>query len=323
MSITLPVPESVVSRFIVTASEVPKDPYAMARAQVTGPLGEEALGWLGGPLLRIRSVAATDSVWLDELAAVAVLDDDERERLLTAPGHLIVESEAPPARQPRVAQGVRAVARALAATTDGLLADLCTAQIVPPDRRVHGERDWFRPADRWLGCDCLINVDADTGTKATECACQCLFTRGLSRFGLPELVVDRVACAYDLAAANLLRGLAVLLLGRLWSEPSARELRVDEPVAVEPEHMWGYWGARPLFGRPVPVRLAAADRPDLPAGRRHLELLPHPDFGGTRVEWGDQVLAEGLSSVAGWQPDDPPYRIDRPAVPHRPGPHRG
>jgi hypothetical protein len=314
MSITLPVPESVVSRFIVTASEVPKDPYAMARAQVTGPPGEAALEWLGGPLLRIRSVAAADSVWLDELGTIAVLDDEERERLLAADGHLIVESEAPPERQPRVAQGVRAVARALAATTEGLLADLCTAQVVPPDRRVDGERDWFRLADRWLGNDCLINMDADTGGKPTECACQCLFTRGLSRFGLPELVVDRVACAHDLAAANLLRGLAVRLLGQLWSTPGARELRVDESIVVEPEHMWGYWAARPLFGRPVPVRLAEADRPDLPAGLRHLELMPHPAFGGTRVEWGTEVLGEGLSSVAGWQPDDPPYRIDRDPI---------
>jgi hypothetical protein len=314
MSITLTVPGSVVSRFIVTASEVPNDPYAMARAQITGPPGEGALRWLGGPLLRIRSVAAADSIWLDELATVAVLDDDERERLLAASGHLIVESEAPPDRQPRVAQGVRAVARALAEATDGLLADLCTAQVVPPDRRVDGERDWFRLADRWLGCDCLINVDADTGGKPTECECQCLFTRGLSRFGLPDLVVDRVACAYDLAAANLLRGLAGWLLGRLWSEPGARELRVDESVVVTPEHMWGFWGARPLFGRPVPVRLAAAERPDLPARHRHLEVLPHRDFGGTRVEWGIQVLGEGLSSVAGWQPDDPPYRIVREPI---------
>jgi hypothetical protein len=309
MSLTLPVPETVVSRYVVAAGEVPKDPYAMARAQITDPPGDGALDWLGGPLLRIRSVAAADSVWRDELPAVAVLDEDERERLLAAPGHLIVESETPPHRQPRVAPRVRAVARALAAATDGLLADLCTAQLIPPDRRVDGERDWFCLADRWLGCDCLVNPDADNGDKPTECACLCLFTRGLSRFGLPELVVDQVACAYDLAATNLMRGLAVRLLGGLWGEPGARELRVAETVVVEPGHMWGYWAARPLFGRPIPVRLAFTDRPGLPAGRRHVELLPHPDFDGTRVEWGTEILAEGLASVAGWQPDDPPYRI--------------
>jgi hypothetical protein len=65
----------------------------------------------------------------------------------------------------------------------------------------------------------------------------------------------------------------------------------------------------------VPVRLAEARRPDLPAGCRHLELLPHPGFPGTRAEWGAEVLNEGVSSVAGWQPDTPPYRIDcQPAM---------
>jgi hypothetical protein len=311
MSITLSVPETVLSRFVVAADDVPKDPYAMARAQVTGPPGEEILDGLGTPLLRIRAVAAADSIWRDDLAAVAAAAD-ERDRLRSAAGHLIIESETPAAGRPRLAQAVRAVARALAETTGGLLADLCTAQLVPPDRRVDGERDWFRVADGWLGIDCRINADAgmDSGPP-TECACLCLFTRGLARFGLPELVVDRVACAYDLAATNVMRGLAVRLLGTLWADPAARELRLDEPIVVTPEKMWGYWGARPLFGLPVPVRLADAGRSDLPAGCRHLELLPHPDFNGTRAEWGAEVLYEGLPSVAGWQPDTPPYRIDR------------
>jgi hypothetical protein len=311
MSIILSVPQSVTSRFVVAAEELPRDPYAMARAQVTGPPGEEILDRLDTPLLRIRAVAAADSIWHDDLAAVAA-SDDERERLRAAAGHLVFESETPPGDRPRRAQAVRAVARALAETTGGLLADLCTLQLVPPDRRLEGERDWFCAADGWLGIDCRINADAgmDAG-KPTQCACLCLFTRGLSRFGLPELAIDQVACAYDLAATNVLRGTAVRLLGRLWADPGARELGLDSPLVIEPEDMWAYWGARPLFGLPVPVRLADARRADLPAGPRHLELLPHPDFPGTRAEWGADVLAEGLASVAGWQPDTPPIRIDR------------
>ncbi|HEY7484173.1 MAG TPA: hypothetical protein VH912_06875 [Streptosporangiaceae bacterium] len=310
MSISLSLPETAASRFVVAADEVPKDPYAMARAQITGPPGDEALEWLGTPLLSIRAVAAADSIWRDQLAEIAVLDDEERERLLTAPGHLVIESELPLARRPRAAQAVRAVARALAETTGGLLADLCTAQLIPPDRRVGGERDWFCPADRWLGVDCLINADGEVDGKPTECSCLCLFTRGLSRFGLPELVVDQVACAYDLAATNLLRGLAVRLFGRLWADEGATELHLDETVVVEPGDMWGFWGARPLFGRPIPIALAESRRPGLPGGQRHLELRPPPDYAGTHVEWGTEVLSEGLPSVAGWQPDDPPYRID-------------
>ena len=311
MSISVSVPHNVTSRFVVAADEVPKDPYAMARAQITGPPGEEVIGRLGTPLLRVRSVAAADSIWGGDLAAVAA-SDDERARLRLAAGHLVIESETQREARPRLAQAVRAVARALAEATGGLLADLSTAQLVHPDRRVEGERDWFCVADDWLGTNCRINADGgmDTGGP-TECECLCMFTRGLSRFGLPELVIDRVACAHDLAATNVMRGLAVRLLGRLWADPGARELRLDTSIVVEPEDVWGYWGARPLFGLPVPLLLAPASRDDLPAGGRHLELLPRPDFPGTRVEWGAQVLGEGVSSVAGWQPDTPPYRIDR------------
>jgi hypothetical protein len=313
MSINLFIPETVSSRFVVAADEVPKDPYAMARAQVTGPPGEEILDRLDTPLLRVRAVAAADSIWHADLEAVAATDD-ERERLRTAGGHLVIESATPPADRVRLAQAVRAVSRALAQATGGLLADLCTTQLVQPDRRFDGEREWFCAADGWLGFDCRINADAGMDAESpTQCACLCLFTRGLARFGLPELVIDRVACAYDLAATNVLRGMAVRLLALLWADPGARELRLEESIVIEPEDMWGYWGARPLFGLPVPVRLADATRDDLPAGR-HLELHPHPDFRGTRVEWGTEILSEGLASVAGWQPDTPPYRLDRQPV---------
>jgi hypothetical protein len=314
MSISVPVPATVLSRFVVAADELPKDPCAMAHAQITGPPGEEILDRLGTPLLRVRAVPAADSIWRSDLAAIAATGD-ERERLDTAAGHVVIESETPPGVRPRLAQAVRAVARALAETTGGLLADLCTAQLVPPDRRFDGERDWFCVADRWLGVDCLINPDAGMDVaRPTECTCLCLFTRGLVRFGLPELVIDQVACAHELAATNVLRGMAVRLLRLLWADPAAPELRLDELTVIEPEDLWGYWGARPLFGSPVPVRLADARRADLPAGVRHLELLPPPDFRGGRAEWGGEVVNEGLSSVAGWQPDDPPYRIDQHPV---------
>jgi hypothetical protein len=311
MSISVSVARNVTSRFVVAADEVPKDPCAMARAQVGGPPGEEVIDRLGTPLLRIRSVAAADSIWGGELAAVAATDD-ERARLRAAAGHLIIESRTPRAGRPRLAQAVRAVARALAEATGGLLADLGTAQLVHPDRRVEGERDWFCPADGWVGIDCRINPDGGMDTAGpTECECLCLFTRGLFRFGLPELVIDRVACAYDLAATNVLRGFAVRLLRELWADPGAREIQVAETVVVEPEDVWAYWGARPLFGLPVPLLLGHPSRDDLPTGVAHLELRPRPDFPGTHAEWGAQVLGEGVSSVAGWQPDAPPCRIDR------------
>jgi hypothetical protein len=195
-----------------------------------------------------------------------------------------------------------------------MLVDGATAQLISPDRRIDGERGWFCLADRWLGIDALINPDANADGPATECSCLCLFTRGLARFGLPELVIDEVACAYDLAATNLLRGLAVHLLTRLWNIPRTGPLRVDTTPVITPGHVWAHWGARPLFGGAVAIRIAPSGRSGLPEGR-HLEVLPHPDFSGTHVEWGNHILGPAIPQVGGWQPDDPPYRIDRPTPP--------
>jgi hypothetical protein len=99
-------------------------------------------------------------------------------------------------------------------------------------------------------------------------------------------------------------------VSRLWAggeEGSA--LRVEAATVVEPQHMWGYYGATPLFGLPVPVHLAESGGPGLPGDKGYLEVRPRPEFQGTRAEWMGQVVAEGLPSVAGWQPDDPPYLI--------------
>jgi hypothetical protein len=261
--------------------------------------------------LRIHSHPADISPCRAELASIAATMD-EHERLMSASRHIVIDSEATPSQQPQQARSTRAIARALANATDGQLADPYTAQLVRPDLRVDGEREWFCPADGWLGIDCRINPDGGMDTSgSTECECLCLFTRGLSRFGLPELTIDRVACDYDLAATNAMRGLAVQLLGQLWANPGARELRLDPEVAVEPEDVWAYWAARPLFGHPVPLHLTPANRDDLPTETTHLELRPRPDYPGTRPQWSAQVLNHGVSTVAGWQPDTPPQRIDR------------
>jgi hypothetical protein len=317
------VPTSTACRFIVATDRRIDHPEEFAidllttNSMVTGEqLAILLQRVIGTSELRIHSHAADDSPCQSELAYVAAPMYEDERPLSAASRHIIIESEISLVHQPHRVQMVRGIARGLADATAGQLADLCTAQLVHPDRRVEGERDWFCPADDWVGIDCRINPDGGMDTAGpTKCECLCLFTRGLSRFGLPEPVIDRVACAYDLAATNAMRGLAVRLLRRLWADPGAHELRLAESIVVEPEDVWGYWGARPLFGLPVPLRLTWTSRDDLPAGTRHLELRPRPDFPGTRVEWGAQVLGEGVSSLAGWQPDKPPYRIDRPVAP--------
>jgi hypothetical protein len=314
------IPSATTCRYIATTDQRVNHPEEftidlLATNSATGRQAADLMRQaMGTSELRIRSHTADDSPYQAELAYIAA-PMDENARLLSASRHLVIDSETSPAQQPRRARLIRAIARALANATDGQLADLCTAQLIRPQHGINGERDWFCPADGWLGIDCRINADGGMDTVSpAECECLCLFTRGLSRFGLPDLVIDRVPCTYDLAATNTMRGLAVQLLARLWADPAARELRLDSSMVVEPEDVWGYWGARPLFGLPVPLLLAHASRDDLPAGTAHLELVPLPDFHGTRAQWAAQVLNEGVSSVAAWQPDTPPYRIDRQPV---------
>lgn len=309
------IPSSTTCQYIVTTNRRIDHPEQftldlLAANTATGQLSANVVRHaIDTSALRIRSHAAHDSPCQAGIASIAA-PMDEHERLLSASRHVVIDSETSPTQQPQQARLARATARALADATGGQLADLCTAELVRPVPGIQGERDWFCLADGWVGIDCRINPDGgmDTASPA-ECECLCLFTRGLSRFGLPELVIDRLACDYDLAATNVMRGLAVRLLQLLWTDPAARELRLDTSIVVEPEDVWAYWGARPLFGLPVPLLLAPATRADLPNGA-HLELLPRPDFPGTRPEWAAQVLNHGVSSVASWQPDTPPCRID-------------
>jgi hypothetical protein len=312
------IPSSATCRYIVTTDKYIDHPKEFAidlLATNSTAAGQQSADLLRHAIdtsqVRIRSHPADNSPCQAELAYIAApMNKDERP--LSGSRHLVIDSETTPAQQPQQARSIRAIARALADATNGQLADPCTAQLIRPQHGTKGERDWFCPADDWLGIDCRINPDGGMDTTGSaECECLCLFTRGLSRFGLPELIIDRVPCDYDLAATNVMRGLAVQLLRRLWADPSTSALRLDKSIVVEPEDVWAYWGARPLFGLPVPLLLTHASRDDLPTGTTHLELRPRPDFRGTRPEWSAQVLNEGVSSVAGWQPDTPPHRIDR------------
>lgn len=314
------IPSSTTSRYVITTNrridrpeEFVLDLLATNTTLEAEQLASRLRQMINTPEVRIRPHAADDSPYRAELPRLPAHQHEDTTRALAASWHIVIDSETSPARQPQRAQMVRALARRLADAVDGQLADLCTAEFVWQDPDNKAERGWFRAADAWLGIDCRIHPDARMDTSA-ECECLCLFTRGLSRFGLPELLIDRVTCDYDLAATNALRGIAIQLLRRLWANPTARQLRLDETVVVEPKDVWAYWGARPLYGGPVPLQITHANRDDLPNRVAHLELLPRPDYHGARVQWNAHVLTQGVSSVAGWLPDNPPYRIDRQAV---------
>jgi hypothetical protein len=124
--------------------------------------------------LRIRSYAAEDSPCQAELAYIAApMHEDEHP--LSASRHIVIDCQTSPTQQPQHARLIRSIVRALADATNGQLADPCTAQLVRPIPGINGERDWFCPADDWVGVDCRINpdggMDTPARTNANACAC--------------------------------------------------------------------------------------------------------------------------------------------------------
>ena len=125
--------------------------------------------------------------------------------------HAVLSAVAPANRQPRSAQITRAFARTMVAQSGGLLIDWVTREIV---RRAYPAA-LFDLGDQWLGFEHHVHDERHQSPSAEACAALRLQTRGLVRFGLPEIGIDRVDCGNRLVALNVLRALAQHLLGGL------------------------------------------------------------------------------------------------------------
>ncbi|OLT19249.1 hypothetical protein BJF79_16920 [Actinomadura sp. CNU-125] len=223
----------------------------------------------------------------------------------------VVTAAAPITDQPRAGQVARAAARALAEAVGGVAADLVTGHILAPG----AERPRFVLADQWLG-DVLPPFRANGRCTAAEperdpegvngCSCVRLRTRGLRRFGLPELQIDGVACPHDLAALNVLRSTARRLLTDHWSwlatGPTDRSRTIDHDVHLTGTDFGEFWGSsRRAHPVPSPFRVRLG-----PLAPRLLTVGPPEEFEGTVNDWlwGDQIPL-GLYDVVS-SPADPP-----------------
>ncbi|WP_283135554.1 hypothetical protein [Rhizohabitans arisaemae] len=147
--IALEMPPYVASHFIVATCDPPEDPMALVRARLPEPWAGVVADLTASDALRIRSATAGASGWYLRLLAMACGTQSESERLLGAGHHLLVSLRAEPERQPEQAQAARAVARLLAAATDGVIADDRTNQVVSLAGGL-AERREFRLSDDWL-----------------------------------------------------------------------------------------------------------------------------------------------------------------------------
>jgi len=198
--------------------------------------------------------------------------------------HAVLSARPPALDKPRWAQTIRAYARGVAAQTDGLLIDWVTGEIVLEHSRP--ERATFLLGDQWLGVAHDIHEERHRLPPTEACAAISHQTRGLVRFGLPELGIDGVDCVNRHVALNVLRALAQHLV-------CGRPRSVGRLQEVPPEAFGAYWGATTFDGNGFSALLTASGG---------VSWVGPPD-GEPLNDWL-AAMGTDLQSLAGCPPDD-------------------
>ncbi|MEU9024325.1 hypothetical protein [Actinomadura sp. NPDC048394] len=289
--IAFPVPATTTTRFAVAAEHVPHDLTGVLR-DAAGPYAAHIAGRLGSPHLEVVREDLTTLRWDPRGIRAPRAEDRRRERAFQdAPEFAVVTACAPITDQPRAVQVARAAAFHLSAALGGVPADLVTGHVLTPPAE---ERTRFVLADQWLG-DVLPPFRANGRCTAPDpdrdpegvngCSCVRLRTRGLRRFGLPELQITDVACPHDLAALNVLRTAARRLLTDHWSwlstGPAGRTREIDADLPLAEADFNAFWGGRRTHlapPSPFQVRLTFLTP-------RLLAVAPPDDIPGTVNDW--------------------------------------
>lgn len=294
MPVTITVPGETTAGFVVATDRDPGDLPAAIRQRLPGSFAAAASMRLGTPGLMLACHRAADSPW--DLGDVSGPDDDDAERVGQAARHIGVTSVLPVSDLPSGPHLARATATAIAESLCGVPVDLASKVVLPIV-----PRDEFVLADNWVG-DSLPPYRNSGRCTADEddvdgCACVDLTTRGLHRFGLPELEITGVACPHGLAALNVLRTTAQRLLP-LGRHPGEHTLPAE--LLLTSCDFAEYWGSRdPMWDDgPLSVRLTQ------PAPDR-LGVRPPADFPGTLNEWLWDELPPILHDLLGCEPDSP------------------
>ncbi|GGO83583.1 hypothetical protein [Nonomuraea cavernae] len=147
MKITLTLPGTLTSAFVVAMEGMPVAVESLVPWHVAGHHRKAAVSAFGGPGLIVTHVR---SPWKPEGVD---LTGDERHLLRRAGQHLLVSTTAPPHTFPTSVQVARATARTLARAYDGLIIDPLTGMTVANCPTCPDEPAEFRLADDWVGWD--------------------------------------------------------------------------------------------------------------------------------------------------------------------------
>ncbi|MEV4008001.1 hypothetical protein [Actinomadura sp. NPDC049753] len=261
-TLTLPVPETLYGTYAVALAEPIRDPAALAREHLlrrtAPPLRDLVLGMLGSPMLTLDQRPAKGFPPLPtDLLAVYGGSPSDVEAVAAAPHVLAVRAAYRPGRPPAHEWAARAVAGAVGAAASAPVIDVFTPQILAHDRlfrSLPGPGGAVRLTDWML----LPHTTGRDGSYIT--------TRGLARFGLPELQTEHVPPGLVEPWGRLLNGLAHHVLD-LWHDelPAGEQplvVEIPEVVSVGLQDIAAAQGADEPMRREVPVRLRHDPSPD-------------------------------------------------------------
>ncbi|QXJ24169.1 hypothetical protein AGRA3207_005439 [Actinomadura graeca] len=253
--LSLPVPETLYGTYAVAFAEPVADPAALAHDQIARhvdlPLRNLVRGMLDSPMLTLDHRPSADFPPLPEVYNATPAD----RAAIGAASHLLaVRAAYPPGWPPAHEWAARAVAGAVAAAVSAPVIDVFTPQILTQDhlrRSLPGPAGAIRLTDWML----LPHTSGPGGFWFT--------TRGLARFGLPEIQTENVPAHLVDPWGRLLNGLARRLLD-LWLDElraDGRPATVDLPgtVSVGLQDIAAAQGAEDPMRREVPVRLRLDD----------------------------------------------------------------
>lgn len=290
--IDLDVPETVATPFVVATDRPLSDPLGAARARVRHPLAADLLST---PLVRISTRPACESGFAELMAGAAWANPGDRDALHKLTHHIIVMGHVPPVSQPDHAQGLRAITRAVAEASEGLVYDAWSHQLLPHDFRFGVEHPEFCLADDWLAT--FITSEEGSGDDLR------LMTAGLHRFALPELQASKVPVRNVFAAVTLLRCLAVTLMSEHWDwlacNPGTHSRTLPRHAWAEGRDVWRYWAAEPrkeVTGR-VRVRFDRVND-NGPGALPYLSVGPPADFTAPLREWWNDVVDLAMPHVS-------------------------
>jgi hypothetical protein len=296
--IVLPVPDVLAATYLVVRSLPLDDPVAIARgyldSKVADPLRNMVGHVLGGPLCTVEVLDASQAPKPPlELLRVFGASAPELRSVATATHTVAVRVVFRPGWPPVHEWGARVVAAGIASATDAPVIDAYVPRLTTVtklERTYPDDRGRIRLVD-WV----LVPQSAgDHGMWFT--------TKGMGRFGLPELQTRNVPPQLAQPWTQAFSGLASALL-RWWVGALGHE---DRPPFVELPSRFEFtradvavaYGAEDETGDATAVVRLALE-PSQPPNDSFLDVLPPDGFSASSGEFFANICADLFGHIAG------------------------